>query len=223
MPPLLTQVARLSDGMPLVATITASPGSPVSNKDQQEAKDILRSLTHQYVVVVVVPILREAFFHICLYQALIFPIFFSFTYRSPGKLSIVSGNHVFYYMVRESLCYLTMTENSYPKRMAFLYLDEVADAVLSELMNEFQENVSRSNALVVVHLSSDVHNFFNFQCFNVSVVVTNETNSGGHRLIRQPVHFASFITIPSFSVYNVNTETLVAALTRITIQNCKKI
>jgi hypothetical protein len=35
-----------------------------------------------------------------------------------------------------------MTESSYPKRMAFLYLDEVADAVLSELVNEFQENVS---------------------------------------------------------------------------------
>ena len=47
MPPLLTQVARLSDGMPLVATITANPGVPVSSKDQQEAKDILRSLTHQ--------------------------------------------------------------------------------------------------------------------------------------------------------------------------------
>lgn len=49
MPPLLTQVARLSDGMPLVATVTANPGVPVSTKDQQEAKDILRSLTHQYV------------------------------------------------------------------------------------------------------------------------------------------------------------------------------
>lgn len=45
-------------------------------------------------------------------------------------------------MVRESLCYLTMTESSYPKRMAFQYLDEVADAILSELVNEFQENVS---------------------------------------------------------------------------------
>jgi hypothetical protein len=49
MPPLLTQVARLSDGMPLVATITANPGVPVSSKQQQEAKDILRSVTHQYV------------------------------------------------------------------------------------------------------------------------------------------------------------------------------
>lgn len=106
MPPLLTQVARLSDGMPLVATITANPGVPVSSRDQQEAKEILQSLTHQ----------------------------------SPGKLSIVSGDHMYFYMVRESLCYLTMTESSYPKRMAFLYLDDVADAILTELVNEFQED-----------------------------------------------------------------------------------
>lgn len=49
MPPQLTQVARLSDGMPLVATVTANPGVPVTSKQQSEAKDILRSLTHQWV------------------------------------------------------------------------------------------------------------------------------------------------------------------------------
>jgi hypothetical protein len=49
MPPMLTQVARVSDGLPLVATMTAQPGSPVTNKQQQEAKDILRSLNTQYV------------------------------------------------------------------------------------------------------------------------------------------------------------------------------
>lgn len=47
MPPLLTQVARVSDGLPLVATVTSNPGVPVTSKQQQEAKDILRSLTHQ--------------------------------------------------------------------------------------------------------------------------------------------------------------------------------
>mmetsp|Transcript_3570 Transcript_3570/g.4136 ORF Transcript_3570/g.4136 Transcript_3570/m.4136 type:complete len:229 (+) Transcript_3570:49-735(+) len=106
MPPLLTQVARVSDGLPLVATMTGNPGMPVTSKQQQEAKDILRSLTHQ----------------------------------SPGRMSIVSDAFTFYYMVRESLCYLTMTESSYPKRSAFLYLEDVADAILMELTNEFQNN-----------------------------------------------------------------------------------
>lgn len=57
-------------------------------------------------------------------------------------MSIVAGKNVFYYMVRESLCYLTMTESSYPKRMAFLYLEEVADSILTELTNEFGNDVS---------------------------------------------------------------------------------
>jgi hypothetical protein len=35
-----------------------------------------------------------------------------------------------------------MTESAYPKRLAFLFLDEVADAILSELVTEFQNTVS---------------------------------------------------------------------------------
>ena len=62
-------------------------------------------------------------------------------FRNPNKMSIVSGKTVFYYMSRENLCFLTLTEDSYPKRMAFLYLDEIADAILSELSNEFGAGV----------------------------------------------------------------------------------
>ena len=57
-------------------------------------------------------------------------------------MSITSGDKVFYYMVRDSLCFLTMTEARYPKRLAFLYLDEVGDLVLQELVREFGGNVS---------------------------------------------------------------------------------
>ena len=47
-------------------------------------------------------------------------------------------------MTRESLCFLTMAESQYPKRMAFLYLDEIADLILGELVREFGNNVSIS-------------------------------------------------------------------------------
>jgi vesicle transport protein SEC22 len=57
-------------------------------------------------------------------------------------MAVASGNHVFYYMVRDTLCFLTMTETTYPKRTAFLYLDEVADIILTELVNEFGNEVS---------------------------------------------------------------------------------
>lgn len=106
MPPLLTQVARVSDGLPLVATQTPAPGLPVNNKAQQEAKDILRKITH----------------------------------GTPNKMSISSGDKVFYYMTRESLCFLTLTEARYPRRLAFLYLDEIGDLILGELVREFGNN-----------------------------------------------------------------------------------
>ena len=45
MPPLLTQIARASDGLPLVAIQTPAPGLPVTSKEQQEAKEILKKIT----------------------------------------------------------------------------------------------------------------------------------------------------------------------------------
>ena len=45
MPPILTQVCRLSDGMPLVATQTPAPGIPLTSTEQKEAKEILRKIT----------------------------------------------------------------------------------------------------------------------------------------------------------------------------------
>lgn len=110
MPPLLTQVARISDGLPLVASQTPSAGIPVTNQHQKEAKDILRKITT----------------------------------GTPTKMSITSGDMVFYYMTRDSLCFLTMAEARYPKRLAFLYLDEVCDIILSELVKQFDNNVSAS-------------------------------------------------------------------------------
>ena len=57
-------------------------------------------------------------------------------------MSISSGDKVFYYMTRESLCFLTLAEARYPKRLAFLYLDEICDLILGELVKEFGNHVS---------------------------------------------------------------------------------
>ena len=58
-----------------------------------------------------------------------------------GKMSITSGDKVFYYMTRDSLCFLAMSEARYPKRLAFLYLDEIGDLVLGQLVQEFGNQV----------------------------------------------------------------------------------
>jgi vesicle transport protein SEC22 len=58
-------------------------------------------------------------------------------------MTIASGQYCFYYMARENLCFLTLCEESYPKRMAFLYLEEIADVVMQELVREYGNDVSR--------------------------------------------------------------------------------
>jgi len=57
-------------------------------------------------------------------------------------MSIQSDNSMtFYYMARDNLCFLTLCEDSYPKRMAFLYLEEVADALHQEMIKDFGSEV----------------------------------------------------------------------------------
>ena len=63
------------------------------------------------------------------------------TYRT-NKMAIASGNMVFYYMARDNLCFLTLCEDAYPKRLAFLYLEDIADITLNELQREYGINVS---------------------------------------------------------------------------------
>ncbi|KAL7480579.1 hypothetical protein ACHAW6_007719 [Cyclotella cf. meneghiniana] len=104
MPPLLTFVARLSDGLPLVANTAPDSGLAVTQDHKNQAKDILRGLGGT---------------------------------RATARMSIDTNNNlIFHYLLRDSLCYLTLTEQSYPKRLAFLYLEEIADAFLESLAND---------------------------------------------------------------------------------------
>jgi len=99
-------VARLSDGLPLVANTAPDFNQGVTQEHKTQAKDILRGLGG--------------------------------TGSSSARMSIDTTNKlIFHYLVRDSLCYLTLTEQSYPKRLAFLYLDEIADAFLESLANDY--------------------------------------------------------------------------------------
>jgi len=121
MPPLCTYVARVSDGLPLVASF--SPSSANLDQEKNQAKQILRKLT----------------------------------IGPTSRMSIDTGrNHCFHYVIRDNLCFLTLTETSYPKRLAFLFLEEVAHALFEELMNQNSQqspstvidSVSRPYALI---------------------------------------------------------------------------
>jgi hypothetical protein len=59
---------------------------------------------------------------------------------------------VFYYMSRENLCFLCLTEDSYPKRLAFLYLEEVADTLLQEMVREYGNGVRNVQSSLLYRL-----------------------------------------------------------------------
>ena len=64
-----------------------------------------------------------------------------YKYRSVAKMSIETTNsYIFHYLIQENTCYLTLTEQSYPKRLAFLYLEEIADVFLEYLFKSHGEN-----------------------------------------------------------------------------------
>eukprot|EP00612_Vaucheria_litorea_P007506 CAMPEP_0171473792 /NCGR_PEP_ID=MMETSP0946-20130122/2047_1 /TAXON_ID=109269 /ORGANISM="Vaucheria litorea, Strain CCMP2940" /LENGTH=214 /DNA_ID=CAMNT_0012003613 /DNA_START=148 /DNA_END=789 /DNA_ORIENTATION=+ len=60
--------------------------------------------------------------------------------RSEAKCSIVSEPMIFHYLIEHGICYLTLSEKSYPKRLAFLYLEELHEAFVEELRRDYSED-----------------------------------------------------------------------------------
>ena len=56
--------------------------------------------------------------------------------RSTAKMSIDSNPYIFHYMIENGVCYLTLTDKSYPKRLAFMFLDEIAREFEADLKGE---------------------------------------------------------------------------------------
>ncbi len=42
-------------------------------------------------------------------------------------------------MISDGICYLTLTDKAYPKRLAFLFLEEISKDFVSELQEEYGE------------------------------------------------------------------------------------
>ncbi|CAK4074818.1 unnamed protein product [Aphanomyces euteiches] len=101
--PILTFLARVSDGMLLVASME-SAGDYSDNLDtyKQQGKQIMKKLNQ----------------------------------RSPAKCSIDSGAYAFHYLIEDGICYLTLSDRQYPKRLAFLYLDDIHRAFVDELARD---------------------------------------------------------------------------------------
>lgn len=55
----------------------------------------------------------------------------------PSRCSIDSDHYTFHYMVAGGVCYMTLCETSYPKKLAFAFLEEIAAQFVEELKREF--------------------------------------------------------------------------------------
>lgn len=64
--------------------------------------------------------------------------------RSAAKMSIESNQFVFHYVIENGICYLTLTDKSYNKRLAFLFLEEVSRDFVSYLQAEHGEDWMRT-------------------------------------------------------------------------------
>lgn len=90
--PKMTQLARISDGLPLAASMEEEKDQKAELEDwKSQAKKIVRQIGP----------------------------------GSPSKLSIDIGSSFFHYLTHGGVCYLTLTDRGYPKRLAFNYLEEL--------------------------------------------------------------------------------------------------
>lgn len=60
--------------------------------------------------------------------------------RSASKMSIESNSFIFHYMIDKGICYLALTDRSYPKRLAFMFLEEISKDFVADLSAEHGDN-----------------------------------------------------------------------------------
>lgn len=58
----------------------------------------------------------------------------------PSKVSIDAGRCIFHYMREAGIAYLTLTDKAYPKRLAFLYLEEIHTTFTEQLQREYGDS-----------------------------------------------------------------------------------
>lgn len=92
-------IARLSDGLPLAATM---------QDDEQSGKNTLE------------------------YQNQAKMLFKRLTPQSPPQCTIETGPYLFHYLIEREVCYLVLCERNYSKRLAFSYLEDIAQEFYSQ-------------------------------------------------------------------------------------------
>lgn len=67
--------------------------------------------------------------------------------HEPSRMSIETDPYVFHYIIEARVCYLTMCDRSYPKKLAFQYLEELKNE-FEKLYQSQVETVARPYAFI---------------------------------------------------------------------------
>ena len=99
-------IARVTDGLILVASMEA-PGSGARGGGGGDKMDLFKNQAKQ--------LLKKL------------------SQQSTARMSIESNPYIFHYVIENGICYLALTDKSYPKRLAFLFLEEIAKEFEADL------------------------------------------------------------------------------------------
>ncbi|KAF7236287.1 Vesicle-trafficking protein SEC22b-B [Varanus komodoensis] len=75
--------------------------------------------------------------------------------HSPNRCSLEAGSMTFHYLISQGICYLTLCEASYSKKLAFSFLEEL-QAEFWELYGKKVSSVSRPYAFIEFGLPNDM-------------------------------------------------------------------
>ena len=63
--------------------------------------------------------------------------------ENTSRMSIESNPYIFHYVIEKGICYLALTDKTYPKRLAFLFLDEIAKEFEAEMRADHKDDWQR--------------------------------------------------------------------------------
>lgn len=103
-------ISRVTDGLILVL----SNENPTPNSQQSEQMEVFKNQAKQ--------LLKKM------------------DARSTARMSIDSNPFIFHYVIESGICYLALTEKGYPKRLAFMFLEEIGRDFCDYLKGEYGED-----------------------------------------------------------------------------------
>ncbi|KAJ2553228.1 SNAP receptor [Coemansia sp. RSA 1933] len=109
-----TIIARVTDGLPLAASMDDEQAESELAEYKSQAKAIFKKLNAQ----------------------------------SEPVCSIESGPYYLHYLLDQGVCYLCICEKSFPRKLAFSYLDELSKEFYMSYGSEIQKSVLRPYAFI---------------------------------------------------------------------------